>query len=86
VTWWKFKYVVGKTSDSHDRKVFRVKYSKTKSNHFRGYLKPKLKEFVTHNFISKSYVLVLPPNTILSCIDFSKNYAFKVQNEIQDMH
>jgi hypothetical protein len=23
---------------------------------------------------------------MLSCIDFSKNYAFKQQNEIQDMH
>lgn len=23
---------------------------------------------------------------VVSCIDFSKNYVMKVQNEIQDMH
>ncbi len=34
----------------------------------------------------KPYVPNLPPNMILSCIDFSDNYAFKMQNDIQDMH
>ncbi len=57
------------------------------------YLEPKLKEFVIHNFVAKwqekefkAYVPNLPPNTIVSCIDFFENYAFKIQNKIQDMH
>jgi hypothetical protein len=57
------------------------------------YLKPKLKKFVIHNFVAKwqekelkAYVPNLPPNTIVSCIDFFDNYAFKVQNKIQHMH
>jgi hypothetical protein len=29
---------------------------------------------------------MFPPNIIVYCIDFLKNYAFKVQNEIQNMH
>jgi hypothetical protein len=94
MTWWKLIYVVvGKTSDGHDRKVSMVEYCETKPSHFIGYLKPKLQEFVAHNFIFKwqdnefkSSIPNLPHNTILSCIDFSENYAFKVQNEIQDMH
>jgi hypothetical protein len=28
----------------------------------------------------------IPKDTSVSCIDFSKNYAMKVQNEIHDMH
>jgi hypothetical protein len=51
-----------------------------------------LQEFVLQNFTSKwqekefkSHVPNLPLNTILSCIDFFENCAFKVQNEIQDM-
>jgi hypothetical protein len=28
----------------------------------------------------------IPDDTIVSCIDLSKNYAFKMQNEVQDMH
>jgi hypothetical protein len=42
-----------------------------------------------HNFTSKwqekefkAYVPNLPPNTIVSCIDFLENNAFKVQNDI----
>jgi len=28
----------------------------------------------------------LPSNTIFSCVDFSKNYTMKIQNEVQSMH
>ncbi len=58
-----------------------------------NYLKPKLQEFLIHNFTSKwqekefkAYVPNLPPKTIVSCIDFQHNYAFRVQNKIQDVH
>ncbi len=93
-TWCKISYVViGKTSSGRDKKVSRVEYCESKPSELIDYLKPRLQEFVLHNFTSKwqekefkSYVPNLPPNTMLSCIDFSENYVFKQQNEIQDMH
>jgi len=95
-----------------------------------NYLHPRLKEFVTHNFVArwqdkvqqlqpcvhfivahicvgiyvhynqgnnsifgltsyffmKAFLKDIPNGTILSCIDFFENYAFKTQNEVQDMH
>jgi hypothetical protein len=40
--------------------------------------------------MARKGVQILPSthtqDTIVSCIDFFDNYAFKVQNEIQDMH
>jgi hypothetical protein len=57
------------------------------------YLKPKLVEYVLHNFISKwqekefkRTLSRLQPDTILSCIDFSQNYSMEVQDEVQSMH
>jgi hypothetical protein len=42
VTWWKLIYVVGKTSDGHDKKVSMVEYCETNPSHLIGFLKPKL--------------------------------------------
>ncbi len=57
------------------------------------YLYPHLKEFVLHNYVSRWQDLQfrkclknLHPKTILSCVDFSKNYTMKIQNKIQNMH
>ncbi len=93
LTWHKICYVVGKSNDGCDKKVSKVEYRETQPSQFIGYLKLKLKDFVMHNFMAKwqekefkSSIPNFPPNTILSCIDFSENYAFKAQNEIQDMH
>jgi hypothetical protein len=94
VTWRKISYVVvGKSADGHDKKISKVEYCETQPSQLIGYLKPRLQEFVLQNFTSKwqekefkSYVPNLTLNTIFSCIDFFENYAFKVQNEIQDMH
>jgi hypothetical protein len=54
---------------------------------------PYLLEFVVHNFVVyrqekefKGFLKHILEDTIVSCIDFSKNYALKVHNEIQDMH
>jgi hypothetical protein len=35
---------------------------------------------------SKTTYNILPKDDAVSCIDFYENYAFMVQNEIQDMH
>lgn len=85
--------VVGKTKDGNDKKVPQVEYMESTPRDFIEYLKPKLKEFITHNFVVhwqetqfKKFISKLPKDTIMSCIDFSQNYAMKVQNEIQSMH
>jgi hypothetical protein len=53
-TWCKINYVVvGKTNEGHDKKVSRVKYCETKPCELIDYLKPKLQEFLVHNFTSK---------------------------------
>jgi hypothetical protein len=61
--------VVGKSGHGHDKKVSRVEYCETQSSQLTGYLKPRLQEFVMHNFILKwqekefkSFVKKLPPN------------------------
>ena len=84
---------MGKTKDRNDKKVPQVEYMESTPRDFIEYLKPKLKEFITHNFVVhwqetqfKKFISKLPKDTIMSCIDFSQNYAMKVQNEMQSMH
>ena len=55
--------------------------------------KNQLEEFIPHNFRSywqnaqfKECINNLPPDVIVSVIDFAENYTFKVQNEVQSMH
>lgn len=72
VTWQKINYVVmGKSSNGRD-KVSRVEYCETTPSLLIPYLKPKLQEFVIHNFMwkwqekkFKGFVPNLPLNTIL---------------------
>jgi hypothetical protein len=52
-----------------------------------------MEEFTVHNFFArwqekefKHFLKNIPPETVVSCIDFSENYGMKVQNEIQSMH
>jgi len=56
-------------------------------------LKPKLAEFIVHNFLAswqdlqfKELFTSVPYSTLISCVDFSENYSMKVQNEIQSMY
>jgi hypothetical protein len=60
---------------------------------FISYFKPNLKKFIKHNYVAAlqdmQYRLAmdtLPEGSILSHIDFAKNYSFQVQNKIQSMH
>jgi hypothetical protein len=54
---------------------------------------PSLNEFILHNYASRWQDLQcheclenLTHDIVLLCVDFSKNYALKIQNEIQGMH
>jgi hypothetical protein len=84
---------VGRVIDGQDKKVGRMTYNDTRPVELIEYLKPCLLEFVVHNFVTcwqkkefKRFLKHILENTIISCIDFSENYALKVQNEIHDMH
>jgi hypothetical protein len=45
--------VVGQNEDGKDRKASKVEYHDTHPSELIEYLKPHLKAFVLHNFISK---------------------------------
>ncbi len=56
-------------------------------------MKPQLGDFIVHNYVLqwhekefKNYLQCIPKDVVISCIDFSDNYVFMVQNEIQYMH
>ncbi len=58
-----------------------------------AYLKPKFQFFAHHNFVArwqdkmfKSFSENFPTNTLVSVVDFAKNYMFEIQNEVQSMH
>ncbi len=67
---------------------------KTRSiDEFIDYMKPKLQHFVGRNFVAKwedkhfnNCIKSFPANTVVSIIDFIKNYTFEVQNKVQSMH
>lgn len=86
--------VVGQNEDGNqDMKASKVEYHDTHPSELIKYLKPHLKAFVLHNFISrwqdvqfKDCLTNVLEETIMSYVDFSKNYNLMVQNEIQNMH
>ncbi len=85
--------VVGTTTNGQEKKISKVMYNDTTPIDLIKDLKPRLLNFVLHNFVAcwqekefKGFLKHILEDTIASCIDFSNNYAMKVQNEIQDMH
>jgi hypothetical protein len=85
--------VHGKTRAGEDNKVLRLQYKETWAKVFLDYLRPKLKRFVLHNYVSKfqeeQYNICLdtyPPAFILSIKDFAENYSLQDFNEVQEMH
>jgi len=54
IHWQSIRYkVVGQNEDGKDRKASRVEYHNTHPSELIKYLKPHLKAFVLHNFISR---------------------------------
>jgi hypothetical protein len=79
--------------EGNPRKAATFEYQETKPSDLFEYLKPKLQAFVLHNYIAswqdfefRELFSSVPPNTLISCVNFSKNYTLKIQNEIQSMH
>jgi hypothetical protein len=85
--------VVGKNDEGQDKKAPSVEYNEILARDLISYMKPKLTEFITHNFIAqwqdckfKEMLKAFPKDAMLSCIDFSENYTMMIQNEIQSMY
>jgi hypothetical protein len=64
------------------RKHPKVLYNETSPRELISYFKPRLQLFVTHNFIAKwqkhhfkLILMTIPNGSIISCVDFSKNYT-----------
>ena len=82
-----------KDANGEDKKANRLEYVQTKPLELLDVVRSNLPDFIKHSWILKwqegefKYFLKNFPNTtIVSCIDFSENYAFKMQNEVQDIH
>jgi len=65
----------------------RLQYKETTTREFLDYLRPKLKFFVMHNYVSKfqeeQYNVRLDtfsPASILLAMDFTNNYSFQDYN------
>ncbi len=68
-------------------------YKKTNNEKSIKYFKPKLQNFVKHNFVSrwqnkqfKASIISFPENIIVFIVDFAENYSFEVQIDMQFMH
>jgi hypothetical protein len=84
--------VVGKTNEGREKKAHKLKYHLTLSRVLLENLYPCFLKKLLHNYVSRWHDLQfkeclenLPPKTILSYVDFSKN-TMKIQNEVQSMH
>jgi hypothetical protein len=80
---------VGKTL----KKFTWVIYKITTNDGFVQYLRPKLQNFVRHNFVSrwqdmqfKSSIKSFPSQIMVFVVDFVESYTFETQNEGQSMH
>jgi len=77
----------------HPLKKLTFVYKKSNNEKSIEYFKPKLQNFVKHNFVSrwknkqfKAYFFSFPKNTVVFIMDFAENYSLEVQNEVQFTH
>jgi hypothetical protein len=94
VAWSCFKQdIIGVTEEGRPKNRIKEAFKETSTSMFLDYLRPKLHQFIMHNFVArwqdnqcKLAMANLPFDCILSHIDFAENYTFQIQNEIQSMH
>jgi len=94
MTWRRFEMIQAGQSKSGDpRTVIRLEYKVTNPRSFLAYAKPKITQFVLHQFVAKwqdtqfkKSLDVLKDGEVMSLIDFAENYSFKGQDEIQSQH
>ena len=93
ISWKWFGMETITTQKGETRKKLALMYKSTTSSEFIQYLKPKIEFFVKHNFVAtwqdsqfKQCLSTFDNDTIVSVIDFAKDYSFEIQNEVQSMH
>jgi hypothetical protein len=93
VKWKHFSFQNIVTKKGEEKKELTLVFKSTPYSDFIKYLKLKLQFFVRHNFVSwwqdikfKNCLKIFSNNTIVSVIDFAKNYNSKIQNKMQSMH
>ena len=94
VAWRRFQKVpAGKTKKGEDKVVTRLERIMSSPREFLIYAAPKIQKFIMHNFVAqwqdrqfKISKENLKEDEIMSLIDFSENYSFKSQNEVQEQH
>jgi hypothetical protein len=90
VSWKSIGYeVVGFINEGKEKKASKLEYKETLAHDFIQYMKPRLKEFVLHNYITRwqdsrfrKVLSNVSDDMVIFCINFSENYIMKIQNEI----
>ena len=94
IQWKQFQYeAVGTSVDGQPKKRIKEVLMTTSFSDFLDFFSPIVQQFIRHNFVAKwqsneakLLQLCLQRRTCLTHIDFSENYTFEAQNEIQSMY
>jgi hypothetical protein len=94
IQWKQFQYeTVGTSMDGRPKKRIKEVLMSTSFSEFLDFFSPTVEQFNRHNFVAKwqsnqAKVLqsCLQGGSTLTHIDFSENYTFAPQNEIQSMY
>lgn len=95
VKWKRFEKTVigGYDATGVVKKRIQEVFKETTSVEFLQYLKPNLQKFIKHNYVacwqdSQCHLAMetIPEGVLISHVDFSENYTFAVQDEIQSMY
>lgn len=85
--------VAGMTKKGEQRTALRLEYKETNPRAFLAFAKPKIAQFVLHQFVArwqdaafKGCLENLQEGEIMSLIDFAENYSYKGQDEVQSQH
>jgi hypothetical protein len=77
--------VIGHIEEGKEKKASKVEFHVTPPRELIAYLKPCLKQFVLHKFLArwqdaqfKELMEAMPTGSMISCVDFSKNYTMRI--------
>jgi hypothetical protein len=89
VEWKIFAMEIRMSKVEHPLKKLTFVYKKTNNEKSIMYFKPKLQNFVKHNFVSrwqnkqfKASIISFPKNRVVFIVDFAENYSYEVQNDM----
>jgi hypothetical protein len=93
VNWNHFSLEKIVTKKREEKKKLTLVYRYASSTNFIQYLKPKLQDFVRHNFVAhwqdiqfKNCLKGFSSDTTVLVIFLLENYIFNIQNKVQNIH